>query len=212
MSRLSSANAAAAAAAIVRPVIFGKFEFDTGTLYMHTGLGTYSWGSQSWLGVGDLARVAPVEEAEDVSPIEFECELSFIDSTLASEVLSENFSGRSVTLYQGFLDSYGALVADPDIITQGIATTAPVAVHAAIIRLVCTNYLANLSRSSGVLHSDASQQQIAPGDLFYEYSAEMVDKVIPWGSRSATFDAASQRIDPFGILGNLQLAPTGGIL
>ena len=49
-------------------VSFAKLEFPSGTVYLHNSLGTYTWGGQDWLGVGDLGSISQVEEGLDVSP------------------------------------------------------------------------------------------------------------------------------------------------
>ena len=47
-------------------VSFAKLEFPSGTVYLHNSLGTYTWGGQDWLGVGDLGSISQVEEGLDV--------------------------------------------------------------------------------------------------------------------------------------------------
>jgi hypothetical protein len=69
MSRgFPAAVATALAQQHVAIVSFAKLEFPSGTVYVHNSLGTYTWGGQDWLGVGDLGSISQVEEGLDVSP------------------------------------------------------------------------------------------------------------------------------------------------
>ena len=62
MSRDFPTNVAAALIADhVATVTFVKLEFSSGTLYLHNSIGTYTWGSQNWLGVGDLGDISAIE-------------------------------------------------------------------------------------------------------------------------------------------------------
>ena len=69
MSRFSDAPVnTALAAQHVRLVMFAQLEFDTATSRIHNSIGTYTWGGNDWLGVGDFDGVSSIEEGRDVSP------------------------------------------------------------------------------------------------------------------------------------------------
>lgn len=193
MSRdLSSANATAVAAAHVRMLIFAKIELDSGTLYLHNSIGTITWDSQDWLGVGDFGGVQAWEEGSDISPYGFYAILSLIDSGLAASALSEDISGRDITVYVGTLDDDGALNSDPDVVLAGQVDVPQIVAGAEnAIRLSCESHIARVSRPSGLVYSHATQQQLFAGDMGLEYAEKMVEADIRWGGRSNDFRAGN---------------------
>ena len=120
MSRGFPANVATALAQQhVAIVTFAKLEFPSGTIYVHNSLGTYTWDSQDWLGVGDLGSISQVEEGIDVSPYAITLTLSGLDATISGAALTEDDFMRPVTVYMGVLDADDALIADPTQIWAG---------------------------------------------------------------------------------------------
>ena len=63
---VSSANEAAMSSAVVRPVRFVELQFASGTVYVWSGAGNFSWNGHTWIGLGDLASCSPVEEGADL--------------------------------------------------------------------------------------------------------------------------------------------------
>src|SRR5690242_2973408 len=114
MSRgLTSLNATAAAQRHVRPITFLELRLASGTLYLHNGVGTYSWGSQTWIGVGNLGQISDVEESDDRTAYPATYQLCGVNSTILTEALGEQIYKRLAIRYEGFLDDNGALVDTP---------------------------------------------------------------------------------------------------
>ena len=190
MSRDLAANTAAQyAASHVNPIVFAKFEFDpstAGTLYLHNGLGTYTWGSQTWTGTGDLGQISAIEEGEQISPYNIRLTLSGLDASLAAEAVKQDYYQRPVTLYLGALNSSDALVADPDAIWTGFMDQMNVVVggdNGDTIELLAESELAMFSRSRNVLYTNARQQSDSSGDTFFTHLQEMEDITLDWGKR-----------------------------
>ena len=120
MSRGFPANVATALAQQhVAIVTFAKLEFPSGTVYVHNSIGTYTWGSQDWLGVGDLGSISQVQEGLDVSPYSITLTLSGLDATISGAALTEDYYLHPVTVYLGVLDADDTLIADPTQIWAG---------------------------------------------------------------------------------------------
>src|SRR5688572_6610085 len=110
---LSAGNLAAIALAHVRPVIFVKFEFDDGTVYLHNSVGSIATLGQTWQGIGALADVGALEEGLDLSPFGVTMQLNALNTDLLDIATTEEVFNRRVTIYIGLFDENGALVADP---------------------------------------------------------------------------------------------------
>lgn len=192
MSRDLAANTAAQyAASHVNPILFVKLEFNpstAGTIYLHNGLGPYTWGGQTWTGTGDLGQVSAIEEGEQISPYNISLTLSGLDASLAAEAVKQDYYQRPITLYLGALNSSDQLVADPDAIWSGFMDQMNVVVggdNGDTIELSAESELAMFGRSRNVLYTNARQQSDSTGDTFFTHLQEMEDITLDWGKRKA---------------------------
>lgn len=185
---LSAAADAELDGAFLRPLTFAELALDGGTLYLHNGIGTYTWSGHDWLGVGDFGGVDLIEEGEQASPFAVRLRLSGLDSTIAAEALTGDYHLRDVTLYIGFLGADNALIDDPDLIWSGQIDTMDIVAGAENQVLVtCESYLAKLDRKNGSLYTDADQRRRYSADDFFEYLPEMRDLRLIWAeSRAST--------------------------
>ena len=61
MSRtLSTEMQAVASAELVRPIYLVKMEFDSGDLFLWSGLGNLVYSGDTYVGTGDLMAISPV--------------------------------------------------------------------------------------------------------------------------------------------------------
>lgn len=183
MSRgLSANNLTAATALHVRPLMFVELRFNGGTRRIHNGVGTYTWGGNTWTGIGALGQVGPIEEGVDLSPYAVQMALNaFPEAALLTELKHEQIYNRPASLYVGLLDENGQLVADPQERWGGGMDH--VTVHMGgddRIELLCESELKFLDRANGSLFTDEDQQRRYPGDVFFEFLDQVVDDKIPW--------------------------------
>jgi len=189
MSRGFPANVATALAQQhVAIVTFAKLEFPSGTLYVHNSLGTYTWDSQDWLGVGDLGSISQVEEGIDVSPYAITLTLSGLDATISSAALTEDYFMRPVTVYMGVLDADDALIADPTQIWAGFMDQMNVSLGADggdAIQLIAESELSRFDVSRNLMYTNAAQQERYSGDLFFSHIHKVEGAKFNWGARTA---------------------------
>ena len=186
MSRGLPTNTANALASqhVGEEIIFAKLEFNTATSYIHTSLGTYTWGGQDWLGVGDFGSIQGIEEANQVSPYAANLVLSGLDSTFVNEALTQDYYRRGVTLYLGVANASDVLLDTPTQIWAGQMDTMNLSVGADggdVIQLTCESELAEFDRSPGLRYTDQFQQKLHTGDLFFEFLPAIADNpAIKW--------------------------------
>lgn len=170
----------------VRPVMFASLDFDSGTLYLHDAIGTYTWGGHDWVGLGDFGGVELIEEGEDATPYAVRLRLSGIDTAIAAEALGESYYLRDVVLYVGFLDASNVLVDTPDTIWTGQMDVMDIQAGAeSVIMLTCESYLAKLDRINGKLFSDAELKSNHASDTFFEYLPRMQELKLIWAETRA---------------------------
>lgn len=186
MSRgLAAPNAAAALLPHKRPIVFLELQFDSGTLRLHNAVGNYTWGGNTWTGVGALGEVAPYEESEGSSPYRISYRLNGLNSTILSEALNEEVYKRLAIRYDGFIGDDGQLVADPDETRRDYMDTMEVirGDEMESVMLNCESEYVRDTQAPGGLFSDEDQQALFAGDTGFQYLAQMVDgaQSVHWG-------------------------------
>lgn len=185
---LSSAAVTQLGTSHVRPVQFVSLNFDSGMQRLHDGVGTITWGGNSWFGVGDFGGVDLVEEGEQASPFAIRLRLSLLDATMAAEALTGDYHLRAVTLYIGFLDASNVLVADPDLIWKGTLDVVDVQAGGTnAMYATCESYLARLDRTNGKLFTEAEQKRSYSTDTFFAYVPQMQDLRLIWAESRAGY-------------------------
>jgi hypothetical protein len=175
-------------ASLIYPEVFAEFDFGSGFLRVWTGLGSKSWDSNTWTGVGDLGSIPNVEEATDISPRNVTFALSGIPSSTISVALTENYRGRSVRSWIAFLDSSGTIKADPYQWFAGRMDTMSIreSADSADISISCENCLVDLRRPRSTRYTPAEQERRFPGDTSLRYVAKLAEKPIYWGIPTAS--------------------------
>lgn len=173
---------------LIIPVVFAQLAFDSGTLYLHSDLGTVITTDTSphktWLGVGDFGGISAIEERDDLSPTAIQLRLSGLDATIADEALNQNYFERAVTLYLSLRDTVtGALKDPPFEIFTGFMDDMEVVSGAqtAAIKLTVESELAAFDRAPMRFYTNTQQQDDPAGDLFLQYVNAMATLEIIWG-------------------------------
>lgn len=169
----------------VKVVTFAELDFASGTIYAHNSIGTYTWGGQDWLGVGDFANVSSIQEGAEVSPYSVSLTLSGLDSTLSGAALTEDYFMRDVTIYLGLLDADDELIEDPSQVWSGFMDVMTISAGASggdSITLTCESELARFDRSSNLRYTHANQQKKDPTDKFFEFLKDIEGVKIKWKS------------------------------
>ena len=201
MSRgIAANNSTEATSPVALPVTFVKLEFDSvnGVQYVHNSLGTITWGGNDWLGVGDLGEIGVIQEGEEVSPYKLTLTLSGLDATIMDETTNQNYYGRPVSIYVGFLlqDTH-VLTADPDLYWSGkIDAMAANLGSVNSVQLTAESDLAIFDKANGALYTDSNLQEEFPGDLFFQYLPQIKDLKLRWSGETKFFNGGSHGFGP----------------
>ncbi len=102
-----------------RPIQLIKFAFDSADLNLWNGVGDLVFGSDTYLGAGNLLNVSEIVETEDIVANSVNFTLSAIPADIIATALLENYQGRPVSAWSGMLDASKAIVADPELMFAG---------------------------------------------------------------------------------------------
>lgn len=166
----------------VMPCFLIQFDFDT-VLRFWTGIGTLSWTGFDWSGAGDVIKVAPIQETEQVEALGISFEVQGVTTEIISLALSEPVQGRSAVVWMGFLDADGDLIDDPIGPFAYIMDTISIEENPENPRVTITAeaYLATLEIPRPRRYTHQDQQVEFPGDNGLIFIPSIQEKQIQWG-------------------------------
>ena len=170
----------------MRPILLCQLLFTSGTVYLWSGIGTLSWNGQSWQGIGSFGQVSPIPETSDLTAAGVKLSLSGIPSSLVTSALGEVRQGAPVTIYQGFLTTAGAVVANPNNAWSGRMDTCEILEDgsSATISITAESRLLDLNRSRERRYEKQDQSIDFPGDLGFDYVPSLQELSVVWGKAS----------------------------
>lgn len=210
MSRtLESSITTAIASGDIEPFFAFKLAFDTTTLFLYTGLGTITIGSDTYTGVGSLLNFSNVEESADIGAKSVSITLSGIPSTNLSLALSEPYQGREVTILFGIrnanvtflVNQSGDFILTEDggliDITEGEEPNATSTlfvgyidqmdinegVETSSITVKLESKLLELERTRVLRYTSAIQKALFTGDKGFDFVDELQGQTFNWGRK-----------------------------
>ena len=171
------------AADLIRPALFFEFELST-TINIWSGNFDISWDSKTWLGNGWLRGFSPpVEEGLKTDGISVN--LSGLPTSLISEILNGGAKSKKGKFYLGFLDSAGAVIADPIILASGFLDTSDFSDSptSSVVRLSYESELALLDRSKDYFWNKETQALFDSNDEGFDYISKLAEWRPSWGQQ-----------------------------
>lgn len=165
------------------PIFLAAIEFSSGTGYFWTGIGSISWGGQTWVGMGDLVGVSAIQQDNAVQANNITLSVNGIPSDLISKALTECRQNFAVSVYFGLLDDTGALIADPirRFSGQMDVPTVQDGGDTCTISLTAENLLIALQRASNRRYTHADQTIDFSTDLGFNYVPSIQEWSGVWG-------------------------------
>ena len=156
--------------------------FATGPVYLWTGYGSIDWNGHTWIGIGTLGGVSPIDEGSTVEARGITVTLSGIDAGLLTDVLSEFVLNAPMTLYLAGLNG-GAIIADPIVAFAGTLDqpTIDAAAETATISINCENKLLSMNVAADRRYTADDQQRDWPGDLGMNFVNSIQEMTLYWG-------------------------------
>ena len=195
----------------VRLVTFAELDFSSGKLYVHDGLGTYTWGGQDWQGVGDFGGISNVEEGTEVSPYSLRLTLSGLDAGIVSTALDPNdrYFMRDVKIYLGVLSAADSLIETPTQIWAGfmdVMTLTAGETAGDSITLSAESELSRFDRSPNLRYTHIMLQKRNEDDKFFEFLKDIEGVKISWGKQNSgnLTGSTTDNLNDFGRFTNMR--------
>lgn len=184
MRDLTTLMAAEVDKAALKPVIFVYAEFQSGPIYVWSGVGSISWNGQTWMGVGKFGSVGPMQETEDVAATNLTLTLSGIPSDLLGYALTEVRQGKLARVWLGAVDDNFNVIVDPYESFSGRIDVAAIdeGAESSVISITVESVLVDMQRDRSVFYTDQAQQAEFPLDKGFEYVPQLQEKSVRWGS------------------------------
>lgn len=185
MRALSSALASELDASKLKPFYALEFGFDSGSLYLWTGLGNLIADGETWVGGGGVIAISTSSETVDLAANNVTITLNGLDSSILTIALAEPYRNRPFTLYLGCLDEDNQSVGSMYQLFSGRMDTMSVedAGQTANISLAVENALVDLGRARIRRLTNEEQLVRYPGDESLSTVAKLQDRQITWGSK-----------------------------
>ncbi|RCX01880.1 MULTISPECIES: hypothetical protein [Kosakonia] len=167
----------------VTAVIAANIQFESGSVYVHSGTGTIVLNGFVYYGMGKMGAVDDVGETNSTSPAQLKLTLSGLDLSLFATTLNERCVGRQANIYLVVMDDSGVVRA-ADMIFQGkVSSTGATAGETNALQYTVSNIFEDWQRPFPDRYTDESHQATQPGDRIFRYVAQMAERSIYWGSK-----------------------------
>lgn len=179
---LTGAFSTAINAQAVAPILLAKADFDSGALAVWSGYGDLTWDGITFTGAGALLGLAGVQETAADRANAVQLALTGIDAALISLALTEEYQGRSCTVWLGALSGRD-LIADPVKLFAGfmdVLEHSDSGETADFVMTVETKY-APLQRANPRRWTPEDQRIVSATDTGFDQVPSLQDAEVVWG-------------------------------
>lgn len=163
-------------------LVFVALDFSSGVTRVCTAAHDVDWDGYTWIGAAKVGRIEPIKESGELGVYGIAMELSGVDTSLVTVMLTEHYQGRSAELWFAPLDADLQVIADPagpfqyrmDLMTIEMGATAT-------IRLTAESRLADWDRPRVRRYNLADQQLVDLTDDSMKWVEQMAERQLIWG-------------------------------
>jgi len=184
MSRgLSASMESASGAQVVRPILLFEAQFDSGTLYMWSGVGDLSYGGHTYAGAGSLISVDVISEVNGTQSTGITVQLSGIPDSLITNAMTENYQERLAIVTMALLDENESIIASPVVLFSGPMDALNIqdSGNTIVLNMSIENRLIALETPRISRYTDEEQKIRYAGDKGFEYVNSIQELPILWG-------------------------------
>lgn len=168
--------------AVFNYIIFVKLAFPSGTVYLHNGVGTYSFGGDAYLGVGGFGSIDAMEDTLDLVSKPVVLTLSSIVPEIIDAVITDDVFGRDADVYIGTIDHDNKLLGTPDNWFSGHMETVDLVLGDSDgIKITLQSRASRLRLRNNKKYTLEDHQSDFPGDKFFEFLTSLQDAEASWG-------------------------------
>ena len=161
----------------------GDFDFPSGFLRNHTGVGNVVINGYTYYGVGELGGVGSVENVSDANPATVEVTLVGVPSELFTEVMQANIRGSYVTIYKVVFSSTGYVLASEPVVVGQVTDYSWSLETTGSISISVADEFNLYERPLQKYYTNASWVKDHYGDKFWQYVSQLSSKTVYWGNK-----------------------------
>lgn len=158
------------------PIRLAEIEFASGWVRAWSGIGTLTWDSKEWLGVGQFGGISEITESARVEAngVSF-----FLVGAPAGELLEqvmlEGRHGKPARAYEGAMTANAALIADPVLYWSGLVDAIALTEDPdnPKVEIRSQSRIAQMKKSQPRRYTHEDQQLTSPGDTGFRYVATL---------------------------------------
>jgi hypothetical protein len=165
-----------------------QLDFSGGAIYLSTGTRDLDWDGQTWEAVGGNLQIGGIEESGDLKGQGIDLTLSGIDTTIVGTLLSNEYRGRSIQVWQVILDPVTGLVLDGINLFDGLQLDSyqieeKIDRSRALTATIRTRGRHRLSTNEfrGIRANLHSHQTHFVGDTFWRHVVGLSNRKLFWG-------------------------------
>ncbi len=179
---LDSNLQAGAESAEFKYIVFVRLAFPSGTVFLHNGVGTHSFGGDDYLGVGGFGSIDVMEDTLKLRSKPINLTLSSVIPEIIDAILTDDIFGRDADIFIGALDDGYQLIGTPDNWYSGHMETVQVILGEEDgIKIRLQSRASRLRLRNNKRYTLEDHQTDYPGDRFFEFLPALMDAEINWG-------------------------------
>jgi hypothetical protein len=169
----------------IKGIFFAEFQFASGSVRLTSNQTDVSWNGFTWTG-GAAVSISELREVQGNESVGLTFDLAGVNSAYISLALTEFVKGRTATLWFAPLDANYQVIANPSVEFIGLIDSMPIidGQQNATVRLQCESRAIEWKRVAQILYTNETQQLLFPGDNFFDFLPQLVEKQIVWPAKS----------------------------
>jgi len=169
-------------------ITFVALSFPSGTVRVHSGQGTYTWGGNDWLGVGGYGSIDAMGETVDSVPNPVKISLSSITDEIIDAIRTDDVYGRDAKIYVGTINSDLELEGTPTLWVDGWMEKKDLNLGSNNgVSITIQDDAAKLRQRSNKRYTIEEHQDEFSGDLFFEFLPFVMNAEIVWAGEQVRF-------------------------
>lgn len=146
------------------------------------GIGPLSWRGQTWLGVGSMGEIGPIQADAKGSVPSLELSLLGLEPEMLAAATNQLFRGRGGRVWLACFDDNMTMQGEPALYFAGeISGMRLVDGPERRIQVTIDSRMAILKKNKPRYRTDEDQQRRQSGDLFFNFTPAVTNKTIYWG-------------------------------
>lgn len=180
---ISSEAAEALDAGLDHRAYLVRIDAPSGVALMTSHVRNIRYNGEDYLAVGDLGSISNVTETNVIQSHGLKLVLSGLNADLKDQAMEDFYQGSEVKVFCQFLDHNDDPFGDPILFWEGYLDTQDIVTGGGMLAIeaACENWMREWDQPRRLTYSDEDQQELHPGDRFFEHVPQLQNFQVKWG-------------------------------